>query len=121
MENKRLRLRRLELHLTLNDVADAVGVCNTTVSRWENGDISSMRCDKVSLLADVLHVSPMFILGFDDDTPTSTKADSTSSHTSISEDDMSSVVKTLVVACSYLSIHDQKVVLKYATELLNKG
>ena len=57
-----LKKRRLELHLTLDDVAKSVNVSPTTVSRWENGKIKNMRRDKVVLLAEVLKVSPDVIL-----------------------------------------------------------
>jgi transcriptional regulator with XRE-family HTH domain len=35
---KRLRARRLQRLLTLEQVGDAIGVKRSTVSRWENGD-----------------------------------------------------------------------------------
>lgn len=65
-----LRKRRKELHLTLKDVADFVGVSEGTVSRWETGNISSMRQNHIALLAKVLNTSVVWILGLDlTDTP----------------------------------------------------
>ena len=60
-----IRIRRLELGLTLNDVAEAVGVRAATVSRWESGDIENMRRDKIEALAKVLGISPLQILGWE--------------------------------------------------------
>lgn len=60
-----LRKRRKELRLTLKDVADFVGVSEGTVSRWETGNISSMRQNHIALLAKVLHTSTAWILGLD--------------------------------------------------------
>ena len=65
-----LRKRRKELRLTLKDVADFVGVSEGTVSRWETGNISSMRQNHIALLAKVLNTSVVWILGLDlTDTP----------------------------------------------------
>lgn len=60
-----LRKRRKELRLTLKDVADFVGVSEGTVSRWETGNISSMRQNHIALLAKVLNTSVVWILGLD--------------------------------------------------------
>lgn len=58
-----LKKRRIALGLTLKDVADAVGVSEATVSRWESGDIANMKRDRIEALSRVLNVSPMVILG----------------------------------------------------------
>lgn len=50
--------RRIELRMTLEDVAQAVGVSRSTVLRWEKGDIRSMGLDKVPALAKVLQMDP---------------------------------------------------------------
>ena len=61
-----LKQRRIELNLTMAEVADKVGVSEATISRWESGDIANMRRDKIVLLAKALHVSPSFIMGSED-------------------------------------------------------
>lgn len=62
--NEIIKSRRLELQLTLREVADAVGVSEGTVSRWESGDIANMRRDKISKLAEVLRIDPSVIMGW---------------------------------------------------------
>lgn len=57
-----IRDRRLELGLTMKEVADAVGVTEATVSRWESGDIANMRRSRIINLARVLKISPLEIL-----------------------------------------------------------
>lgn len=54
--------RRKALSLTQKDVADAVGVSEATVSRWESGEIANMRRDRISALAKVLHCSTDFVM-----------------------------------------------------------
>lgn len=54
--------RRKEIGLTQREVAEAVGVAEATVSRWESGEIANMRRDKISALAKVLHCSPDFVM-----------------------------------------------------------
>lgn len=55
--------RRKELGLTMEQVADSIGVNKGTVSRWERGEIDNMRRDKIAKLADVLNVSPLILMG----------------------------------------------------------
>ena len=62
-----LKRRRIELNLTMADVADKVGVSEATISRWESGDIANMRRDKIALLAKVLQISPLKFLDVDPD------------------------------------------------------
>lgn len=63
-----LKNRRLELQLTLEDVAKRVGVSPATISRWESGDIANMRRDRIAALAEALQISPAVIMGWDVDT-----------------------------------------------------
>ena len=61
--NDFLKNRRLELGLTMKQVAKAVQVSEGTVSRWESGEIENMRRSKIALYAKVLQVSPDIIIG----------------------------------------------------------
>ena len=46
-----LKNRRIEKHLTLEEVGRMVGVSAATISRWESGEISIMKRDKIVNLA----------------------------------------------------------------------
>ena len=59
--------RRLELGLTLDDVAKIVGVSNATISRWESGVIENQRRDKLVLLAKALQLSPTELIDAPED------------------------------------------------------
>ena len=65
MAKSYLKERRKDLGLTLKQVADAVGVSEGTVSRRETGNIDNMRQDKIIKVAEVLHASPLWVIGID--------------------------------------------------------
>lgn len=52
----KIKARRLELGLTLEEVGQAVGVGKSTVRKWENGMIKNMGRDKIAALASVLQI-----------------------------------------------------------------
>ena len=62
-----LKRRRRDLGLTLAQVADAMGVTEATVQRWESGNIKSIRYEKIGKLAEVLEVSPASFMGWSDE------------------------------------------------------
>lgn len=55
----KIKTRRQELGLTLEDVAQAVGVGRSTVRKWETGMIKNMGRDKIAALAKVLQMNPV--------------------------------------------------------------
>ena len=65
--NKRLEIRRKELNLTLEQVGNLVGVSKSTVLKWETGFIENMKRDKIQLLANALRVSPLWIMGLEEE------------------------------------------------------
>jgi repressor LexA len=58
--------RRKALGLTLEEVGKIVGVGKSTVRKWESGDIANMGRSKIALLAIALNVSPLYIMGLED-------------------------------------------------------
>lgn len=62
-----LRQRRIELGLTMREVADAVGVSEGTISRWESGRIENMKRSRIVALSQVLRLSPTTIMGWTKD------------------------------------------------------
>ena len=61
-----LKRRRIELGLSLRDVAKIVGVNASSVMRWETGDIDNMRRDRVDAYAEALRISPRIIMGWEE-------------------------------------------------------
>ena len=62
----KIKARRIELGLTLEDVAQAVGVGRSTVRKWETGMIKNMGRDKIAALARVLQINPVELVPMPD-------------------------------------------------------
>ncbi len=64
--SRRIYELRKQQGLTLEQVADVVGVGKSTVRKWETGMIANMKRDKIALLAKALHTTPAYLIGWDD-------------------------------------------------------
>ena len=56
--------KRIEHGMTMKDLASAVGVSEGTISRWESGEISNMRRDKVARLSKILDIPVEQLMGW---------------------------------------------------------
>ena len=63
----KIRKRRKELGLSLEDVAKELGVNRSTVLRYESKSIEKMPIDIIPPLAKILKCSPEFLMGWEDD------------------------------------------------------
>jgi transcriptional regulator with XRE-family HTH domain len=63
--SKRLYELRTNAGYTMEKLASMLNVSKGTISKWEKGSIKNMRQDKVLLLANIFHVSPTYIMGYD--------------------------------------------------------
>lgn len=66
MSRKIKELRRAR-NMTLEQVAEIVGVGKSTVRKWETGMIENMRRDKIALLAEALGTTPAYLMGWKGD------------------------------------------------------
>lgn len=64
---QRMRSRRKELGLTLQEVADRVGVQNSTIYRYEAGKIAKIKLPVIEAIASALNVNPSWLIGTIDD------------------------------------------------------
>ena len=64
---QRIKTLRQEKGLTLEQVADVVGVGKSTVRKWETGMIANMRRDKIADLAKALGTTPAYLMGWEED------------------------------------------------------
>ncbi len=53
--------------LTLEQVANVVGVGKSTVRKWETGMIANMKRDKIADLAKALGTTPAYLMGWNED------------------------------------------------------
>ena len=64
-----IKQKRLECGYTMKELAERVGVSEATVSRWESGNLATMKHTKIMLLAKALKISPAML--FDAPAPSS--------------------------------------------------
>lgn len=87
-----MRIRRRELGLTLEEVAQRVGVNRATVQRWETGAIKNLGRDKIAALAAALQVSPEYLLGWTDDPGLRMEQDLATATADLTAEEISSVL-----------------------------
>ena len=85
-------IRRKELGLTLEEVANRVGVSRATVQRWEKGVLQNPGRDKIAALAAALQVSPEYLLGWTDDPGLKMEHDLAAATAGLTPDEVSSVL-----------------------------
>lgn len=66
--SRKIKQLRLERNMTLEQVADIVGVGRSTVRKWETGMIANMKRDKIALLAKALGTTPAYLMGWKEQT-----------------------------------------------------
>jgi transcriptional regulator with XRE-family HTH domain len=60
-----IKSRRLELNLTLEEVAKQLNTSKPTVQRYESGVIDNIPFDKIDKLAEILKVTPSWLLSWE--------------------------------------------------------
>ena len=110
----KIKTRRLQLGLTLEEIANKVGVAKSTVKKWESGQISSMRQSKIAALATALQVDPTFLI-FNDDNVNVNKSLET---TTFENNNIPPLSNVLLSIFDNLNEKDKTKVIKFATKLL---
>ena len=59
----RIHQRRKELHLTLQYVAQRMGVHKSTIQRYESGKINRIKLPMILCLAEILETTPEWLRG----------------------------------------------------------
>lgn len=62
--SRKIKELRQAKGMTLEQVADIVGVGKSTVRKWETGMIANMKRDKIALLAKALGTTPAYLMGW---------------------------------------------------------
>ena len=63
---KRIRERRKELNLSVDELAKKLNKNRTTVYRYEKGEIENLPMDILGPLAKALNTTPAYLMGWDD-------------------------------------------------------
>jgi len=66
---ERIKRRRKELNLTLEDLSKKASVSRQTIFRYENGEIKNIPSDKIELIAKALETSPSVLMGWENQDP----------------------------------------------------
>lgn len=64
---ERIKELRTQKGMTLEELGNKVGVGKSTVRKWETGVISNIKTDKIARLSDALNVSPLALIGWEDE------------------------------------------------------
>lgn len=73
--NEKIKGRREELGLTLQDIGDFIGVSKATVQRYESGEIKNLKLESIEKLAIILNVSPAYLMGWEESVTNNDKED----------------------------------------------
>lgn len=68
----RMKARRKELDIPVEDVAAALNVSVATIYRYENGDIEKVPGYILDPLSKVLNTTPSYLMGWDENPPAQT-------------------------------------------------
>lgn len=63
----RIKQRRLDLDMTADELSYAVGKNRATIYRYEKGDIENLPTSVLEPLADALHTTAAYLMGWTDD------------------------------------------------------
>jgi len=61
----RIKNRRIEIGMTLKEVAEQIGVKEATVQRYESGNIKNLKQETIAKIAQILKVSPAYLMGWE--------------------------------------------------------
>ncbi|WP_164971617.1 helix-turn-helix transcriptional regulator [Clostridium tetani] len=73
--NEKIKNRREDLGLTLQDIGDFIGVSKATVQRYESGEIKNLKLESIEKLATILNVSPVYLTGWEESVTDNDKED----------------------------------------------
>lgn len=104
---ERIKQRRLELGLTVDQVAERLGKNRATVYRYESNEIENFPTSIIEPLSKVLLTTPASLMGWDELEPV------------LSQNDYSSDEKILIDTFRALSPENKDKVFRYADGLLN--
>ena len=108
-------MRRKEIGLSAEHVAEILGVSPATVYRYENGDIEKIPGDSLVPIADALHTTPAYLMGWTDSPLAAPPIDSPHNL------ELTSVEQELIQMFRTFNAEGQQKVIDYTTDLCASG
>lgn len=108
---ERMRMRRKEIGMSAEKLAELLGKSPATIYRYENGDIEKMPVDFLEPLSEALNTTPAALMGWADDEVTSS-----SPHPPITSKE-----EELLALHRQLNEEGQEKLLSYADDLVSSG
>lgn len=62
-----IKQKRQELGMTQTELGQKMGVGKTAVAKWEAGKVKNLKRDALPLLANILRISPLALIGINED------------------------------------------------------
>jgi|GEM_PF-1974272 len=59
----RIKSRRKEVSISLQEIADKIGVNKSTIQRYESGNIKDIKRPVIDAIAEILTVNPLWLIG----------------------------------------------------------
>lgn len=109
---ERIKIMRKSLGISAEYIADKIGVSPSTIYRYENNDIASMKIENLKMIADILGTKASYILGWYDEEPVTA---------TIPQDEDSSKEKSLMTLFRQLNDDGQDKVCEYTSDLVASG
>ena len=109
---ERIRIMRKNLGLSAEYIAEKIGVSPSTIYRYENNDIESMKIENLKMIADILGVKASLLLGWSNEEPVTAH---------ITEDRTTPKEQALFDMFRQLNDDGQDKVCEYTSDLVASG
>lgn len=61
----RIRQKRHELNLTLEELGEKLGIQKSAISKWERGEVMNIKREYIDKMATLFDVSPQWLMGYE--------------------------------------------------------
>lgn len=62
---KRIKTKRVECGMTLEELGEKLGVQRQAVSKWEHGEVEYIKRSHIAKMAEIFGCNPAWLMGFD--------------------------------------------------------
>jgi transcriptional regulator with XRE-family HTH domain len=62
---KRIHDKRKECGLSMEELAEKIGVNKSSISKWESGTVGDIKRIYIAKMAQIFHVKPSWLMGYD--------------------------------------------------------